>query len=51
MTTVAYIIMFVMFVGFAAIVWDHHKQANRRRDREIVLRIIRYLEHNQGRRA
>ena len=48
MQSIAYIIMFVMFVGFAAIVWDHHKQASRRRDREIALRVIRYLERSRA---
>lgn len=51
LTAAAYIIMVLMLVGFAAIVVDHHKQAQARRDRAIVLRILRYLEHQQGRRV
>ena len=43
-------LLLVLFI-FVTLTFDHIKRVQRRRDRAIALRIIRYLEHAQGRRV
>ena len=40
-------LLLVLFI-FTAVLFDHIKRAQRRRDREIALRIIRYLERSRA---
>lgn len=44
-TILALLFVLAIFVTFAA---DHIKRVQRRRDREIALRVIRYLEHKRS---
>ena len=44
-TILAALLVLAIFVTFAA---DYIKRVQRRRDREIALRVIRYLEHKRS---
>jgi hypothetical protein len=51
MTTVTIILMLAVLAATVLYTGDRIRQDRRRRDRETVLRIIRYLEHSAGRRV
>jgi hypothetical protein len=51
MTTVTIILMLAVLAATVLYTGDRIRQDQRRRDRETVLRIIRYLDHNNGRRS
>jgi hypothetical protein len=51
MTTLTIILMLAVLAATVLYTGDRIRQDRRRRDRETVLRIIRYLDHNNGRRS
>jgi hypothetical protein len=51
MTTITMLFVLVALAAIVIVTSDRIRQENRRRDRETVLRIIRYLEHSAGRRV
>jgi uncharacterized membrane protein YsdA (DUF1294 family) len=51
MTTITMLLVLVALAAIVVYTSDRIRQENRRRDRETVLRIIRYLDATAGRRV